>query len=307
MAYRLHRGEPLPRALRRVAREQLETAVDQLSGRTDDPPAQAVHDARKRMKKTRAVLRLARPGLGDDLYRDENRRMRDAGRRLSGVRDAEVLVATLDDLAERSPAGVAPTTTARVRASLDAERVRARRDASDGGSPPGGEVADEVRRALERIDGWPLERDGFKALRPGLKRSYRRGRRRFAAARDEPTAERLHEWRKRVKDLWYHARLLRPAWPEGMDPIVDAADELSDVLGLDHDLAVLGDAVGRHAGEIEDPAQVEALLAAIETRRRELQDAAWPLGERLYADPPKAFVRRIGEWWKAPEAESPAV
>ena len=36
-----------------------------------------------------------------------------------------------------------------------------------------------------------------------------------AAAKD-PTADNFHEWRKRVKDHWYHSRLLWPVWQKPM-------------------------------------------------------------------------------------------
>ena len=66
-----------------------------------DDPVEAIHDARKRIKKTRALLRLARPGLKTKAYRRRNRELRDTGRGMSGTRDADVLVETVDALAER--------------------------------------------------------------------------------------------------------------------------------------------------------------------------------------------------------------
>ena len=49
-----------------------------------------VHEARKALKRLRALLRLARPALLQQPYRDLDRRLRDAGRRLSPLRDARV-------------------------------------------------------------------------------------------------------------------------------------------------------------------------------------------------------------------------
>ena len=54
------------------------------------PPAdQAIHDARKRIKKARAGLRLLRAGMSAREYRRENESLRDAGRLLSPVRDSK--------------------------------------------------------------------------------------------------------------------------------------------------------------------------------------------------------------------------
>ena len=111
-----------------------------------------------------------------------------------------------------------------------------------------------------------------------------------------PTVEALHEWRKRVKDLWYHHTLLRELWPPVMQAVGDEAHELADRLGDDHDLAVLADWVREHA-----EAEPE-FFEAVERRRTELQAEAMALGERLYADKPRAYVRRLRRLWNAAQA-----
>src|SRR5581483_4636329 len=102
-----------------------------------------------------------------------------------------------------------------------------------------------------RIDDWTLHASGWKALEPGLERSYARGRAALAKARRHPTVENLHDWRKRSKDLWYHLRLLKPLSPGIVGGAVKDADKLSKLLGDDHDLAVLHDALERGAGELK--------------------------------------------------------
>src|SRR3954454_12297771 len=88
MSYALtFRGE-IADSVRRTAREQLEAAAAQLE-QGDEDPAAAVHGARKRLKKTRALVRLARPALPRASYREENRALRDRGRALSAARDAD--------------------------------------------------------------------------------------------------------------------------------------------------------------------------------------------------------------------------
>jgi CHAD domain-containing protein len=112
------------------------------------------------------------------------------------------------------------------------------------------------------------------------------------AARKQPTAESLHEWRKRTKDLWYHLALLEAAWPPVMETLADEAHELSDRLGDDHDLAVLLEWAEEHA----DPTPIRA---GVEQRRRRLQADAFAYGARLYADKPSVFVGRVERWWEA--------
>lgn len=69
-------------------------------GEGDDLP-ESVHSARKDLKKLRSVPRLVCPVIGGERFRTENKRYRDAGRRLSSSRDAEVKLETLVALGER--------------------------------------------------------------------------------------------------------------------------------------------------------------------------------------------------------------
>jgi CHAD domain-containing protein len=301
MAYRLpiSSDEDLPPGVRACAREQLDGAVAQL-GRAGEDPVDAVHEARKHLKKTRALLRLVRPALGTKAYRGENAALRDAGLALSGARDADVLVETADKLAERFPGRLPAETFARLREALAAEAAGSRRD----GSGDLAAVSETLRTAAARVDAWPLERAAWDDVLAGVTRAYDRGRDAFAAARGEPTPARLHEWRKRAKDLWYHERLLTPAWPAVLSAQAEEAHALTELLGDDHDLAVL--AARLEAAEPLGPvvdADRAALQALVAERSGELRAAAVRLGRRVYAESPKAFSRRLGRYLRTAVAE----
>ena len=286
-AYRLEAGEPLPEGIVLIAHGRIDHALDELRGKSDSTAEEAVHEARKDLKKLRALLRMARAELGEDTFRRENACFRDAGRELAGVRDSDVMLETLRAL--ELPAGM----EGELRKTIQAHRAAG---GGDGRRTAAAGVVAMLREARGRVNGWPLERDSFDALRDGLERTYRRGRRDLRAARADPTVEALHEWRKRVKDLWYHHTLLRALWPPVMQAVGDEAHELANRLGDDHDLAMLADWVREHA-----EAEPE-FFEAVERRRSELQGEAIALGERLYADRPGAYVRRLRGLWKASQA-----
>jgi CHAD domain-containing protein len=295
MAYRLEDGESVREGLRRTAREQLTSAIDSLSEGIDHDPAKAIHDARKSLKKERSLLRLGRASFRQAERRRENAGFREAARRLSASRDAEVMIAALDELAERY-AGQAPKRAfASIRRRLAQDRTAAKASAEDGAAA--GRTLENLRAARFRVDDWTLRRDGWKAVEAGLLTSYRRGRRAAQQARSEPTAENLHTWRKRTKDHWYHLRLLRPLAPHIMRGQAEEAHELADLLGDDHDLAVLRDRLERIAGNLS--AEVDAVNGVLDHRRAELQADAFHLGDRVYAEGPKSFMRRMRRYWKS--------
>src|SRR4029079_2113230 len=133
---------------------------------------------------------------------------------------------------------------------------------------------DLITRSRDEIDGWSFPKSGFKLIAEGLERSYKRGYKRFADVRGDPTPVNVHEWRKRVKDLWYDLRLLRGTWPPIIGEMADEAHELSDLLGDHHDLTVLSEDLDQRA-EI-DADDVQALQSLIEARQEELLEAAVP-------------------------------
>ena len=282
-SYRLLDAESLPDGMARVARGRIGHALGQLqNGEGSD---KAVHEARKDMKKLRAVLRLTRPELGGKIYRRENARFREVALSLSGVRDARAMLNALDALEE---GGLHVATAARLRRELEKHKASLARDEQ------AVKIAvDELESAREEVADWPLERDDWGAIEGGLRRIYRQGRRRMREAESEPSTEALHEWRKRVKDLWYQLALLRETWPAVVGPESDEAHALSEKLGDDHDLAMLWDFT------VDGNMASERLRNALDSRRVELQTEAFATGRRLYAERPRTFTARLASYWNA--------
>jgi CHAD domain-containing protein len=287
-SYELKDSEELAVGLKRVAAARAEKALERLRGDGEDT-AEAIHGARKDMKKLRAVLRLARGTFPRHLYKEENQRYRDAARALSASRDAEVKLETLDALAERD-GGLPREAIENWRQILDRDREAAVNTAH------AESAIDLIEEGLEGIQRWPLEGDSWKLVGGEVKRAYRRGRRAMASAAADPSEESFHEWRKRAKDLWYQLRLLGPAWSGPLGAAAEEAHRLTDLLGDHHDLAVLrGDLRERCLDEEE----TRALEAAIDARQEQLAGEALDLGRRLYAERPKAYGRRLRRYWEA--------
>ena len=94
MSYQLQEDESLGKSLRRVIRKQIQAAIAIAKGEreTDDTP---VHETRQHLKKARAVLRLVRKEVGRGLFRKLDHCLRDVGRIVSEIRDAEVRLQTV--------------------------------------------------------------------------------------------------------------------------------------------------------------------------------------------------------------------
>lgn len=298
MAFRFKFDEPIEKGVRRIAVEQIERARTQIAAKKD--PAAEVHEARKCMKRTRALLRLGRDGLGEDVFQAENARLRSIGAALAPARDDHVVIETIVKLMTSEDCGDATHALARLKAALLVERAK---DAMSAGAGLAEANAD-LESALRRARRLRITPDCFATLERGLVRNYRRGLKRRALAYTENTDQAFHDWRKCVQAHWRHMQLLSKAWPAHFGANVEMARELSQILGDDHDLAVLREklrALPSSALSDEDRHEIERLL---ETRQHTLRRAAKPRGEMLFAERPKAHGRRITAVWEGAVAQS---
>jgi CHAD domain-containing protein len=271
----LRRDETTGGGLTRVARETIDLAIAHL---TDSRPD--VHEARKRLKETRAVLRLGRFTLEGD-FASLNVRFRDAARQLAATREADALLEIVEALRPFARDPLEKRALTRVRRILSEDREQV---------PEPDRLAIAAQLAIAR-DELSFAEGSFGR---GLRRTYRDGRRWLRAARKERTPESIHEWRKRVKDLWYHAQILAPVWPELMSAHTALLRDLSRLLGDHHDVCALA-AVVRRFG----PKTSERIAALTERRRLEIETAIFEKGAFVYADPPRAWSDRMVRYWRA--------
>lgn len=278
MAFELRPKESLRKGLRRIAQEQLQGALEQARPLPRD---EAIHDARKRLKRVRALLQLVRPVVKKSLRRSEDAALRDVARPLSELRDVKVQIETLEKVApDDAVVAVRQELTDRKR-SLDDQN-------------PLETAAASIQKALLRVSNWTAVPNRWASVGKGLRRTYRRARRAYADAIRQPTVEKRHEWRKQAKYLRYQLEVLRPLAPETLDDLVFQAEKLGELLGDDHDLAVLRQTLLAKPGQCDRP----ELFAAIDQRRDELWQESRQLAERFFQDSPREFERRIKRLWK---------
>jgi len=300
MSYVFEIDGTIEQNVKRILHEQAASALEELTAVTDDPD-DAIHSARKHFKKMRALLRLVRFSVGDDYYKRENVRYRDAGRLLSDVRDAKVMVDTLDNLREFYGDRLAEVTYNRLRNRLVANHeAHAKAAFEDEGLRE--QAALMVGEGKEQIDSLPIG-DGYRAIAGGLHKVYKRGRNRYEDAYEKLTPESFHEWRKRAKYLWYHIRLLAPVWPALVGPLEEEIHRLTDYLGDAHDYAVLRACIQTQFDGLMDETEAQMMLTLIGARQNALEDAARPLGARIFAQPPGDFVERMGAYWRVWRSE----
>lgn len=292
MAFRLKVEEPIEKGFRRAGAEQIERAKRQLTATAAG--ASEVHEARKCMKRIRALLRLGREGLGETVYRHENDSFRAIAQSLASERDHHVLLETIVKLTAETEGSTASALKHLKDAVIAAQAATSAAAATESYA----QANASLERALKRFKCLRIEPDDFSAFERGLVRNYRKGLKRRAMAYAENTDEAFHDWRKCVQAQWRHMQLLSKAWPQLFSAQLEAARELSQILGDDHDLALLRAKLAElpeNALSKNDADDVEAL---IQVRQRALRNLAKPIGDIIFAEKPKAHGRRIAAIWR---------
>jgi CHAD domain-containing protein len=288
MGFRLKLREPLPDGLKRVFREQIESALE-LCRHPAKQRGVTVHEVRKHLKKLRAAMRLAIPEVGKNRHTREDRCVRRIGRLVSDLRDAQVRLQTLiqlrDDTAKRPDDSPFP----RIEELLSLERESF--SAAFAGWQK--QAIPQLERVEARLLKWPLEGLTWKQICGAVGKIYKRGQRGLAKTIDDPEPENFHAWRKRVKDIWYQLRILQPLNRIVLTEMAHDAEVLGELLGREHDLNFLWARLETERGDEALRDELAHLEKLIRKRGKRLRTNALELGRRFYAEPAKAFAKRI--------------
>lgn len=289
MGYRFKPSDrDIASALRRIAQEQIDKALASADRRDD--LHEGIHDARKKCKKLRGLIRLVRSVFPD--YAAENAALRDAARHLAALREHGAALETLDRLRAARPDDVEHDAAETLRAALDR---RAREETFDDLEDRLSAFRADLLACRARSADWTLDKTGFAALAGGLLGTYEKARKEMRTARKTRAPEDMHAWRKQAKYHWYHARLLKPIKPSKIRHRIAEASALTDLLGDYQDLVdfralLASDMLPKEAGA--------ALLAPASAEMARLEHAAFDLGRALFAEKPQAQVGHWHRWWK---------
>ena len=283
MGYHIEKGESLATAFGRIAAEEIDLAMAQ-SRRLHR--GEAVHNARKALKRLRALLRSLRVAFPKKLFRAENRHIAATCRRISPLRDVHVQLRTLGKLkAAASPAGDHIRRQLLRQRSSFIRRIPALRKT--------------VRALLEvsrqSLASWPLRKATAEDLASGLKRIYKQGREAFKTARKSPTPGHLHAWRKKTKSLGYGLEMIKNLGSGELSKMIRCSDILTEALGDDQDLFMVLCALDKE--HRSNPASdFNRLANRISLKRAKRQKRAFKLGEKVYGEKPGGFEKRLDRY-----------
>jgi len=292
MSFRLKRDVSIASEIRRLVSTQLEVAISELRTVGDPESDEAVHDARRRVKKIRAVIRLVRPAL-DKRYKAVDRELKDVSRLLAPVADGQGIIETLDELAHRYRKLLPQRAVRSIRAGLRERSARIDHDTNNRGLIR--IAAETLRGERKHVKHWAIHGDGFQAIASGLEESYRRARDGMMLAWSKPKASHYHSWRRYVKDHWFHVRLLEDNCGNHLLAYQRRIEALDGVLGEYHNLVILREVLA--SDSYTSHRETARCLGVVSRYQRLLRRHAESLGIRVYGEKPHHYLRRVERLW----------
>lgn len=293
-SFDLHR--PAADELPRLLDEERQNVRRWLAHAATDPH-QAVHEARRAIRRGRSLLRLLRGTLDRGALEALDQPWRSAGLRLGRLRDAQSVVEALDGLLRRETDAIPAATGALLRRRLLQRRQRMLRRHR-------GEIL-HAHAALEDGDRYGAERwvnARWRTLLRALADTYRRGRQARALALAVPEdEERRHRFRRRTRDHYLQLERFLALCPAVIEAQAENAKKLAQALGRERDLGLLAVVVARLRRPIPG---ADALTMAIAAQRRALLDEALERSTWVYAEGTGALRRRFEAYLAALNADT---
>ena len=298
MPFRIDPNKPFDDEIRRAGLELIEEAItslrDQPSGRHE-----AVHDARKRFKRLRALYRLV-ARAAPDFSKEENARFRDIARSLAFAREATALVETVEYLETFA----ASTTQGKALRSI-ATVLRKRRDHAiehEAGLDEAIAAAiagcEEARKKLKAVSLPDELKDVTRLVKTGWAKQRKRARKALADCHEQADVEHFHELRKAGQAYWMHLGLLRRLWPSAMRAKRADTKRLVDILGHEHDLSVLAAFADREPERFGNGERLALLLDAIIQRQQVLRGDGLELANEVFSESARTESRIVGLLWR---------
>jgi CHAD domain-containing protein len=287
MTFALRSKEPIAKGLVRSIGSDIKRALRELDSLNAE---ETIHELRKRLKRMRALIRLVRHDIGSKAFRLIDDRLQHSAKQLTDLRDAEVLVQTVDELKNDRGVRIGPNAFQRLREQLVTRHNTAMVDLI--------QHHDRVciirkclKKARRDIRQWILG-SGWPLIKHGIMATYEKSQNCQIEAIADPSIENLHSWRKEMKYLWHQIQFIRPLHARRISPLEKSLHDLARTLGDDHDLAILSRAfIDNNDSDLSDFTRTFA--AATRKKRLKLQERAIKLGRKIFKQSSERFERRL--------------
>jgi CHAD domain-containing protein len=273
----------IKKGIQRIAHLKIQCAVKatEIAGEEcrEDP-----HIIRTTFKFLRSIWKLSREIAGERNYLNENRKLRDAGRTLSPLRDRYIQVKTSQKIQSRIQDTIAKKQFGALTQYLQSQPGPSLEKCEELLK----EAAVELNQFEQTFEKIVFPKKEWKAIQKALICSFQGSRKAMRAACKSETDEDLHEWRKKCKYFNYQIRLFIPLLDPHIQKACKRLGKLQDKLGTDHDAVILKEFIKTH--KLPKNIQKAKLIPVLEEYRNPLQKKIRKLGEKVFRNKVKKLL-----------------
>ncbi len=253
------------------------------------------HEIRKALKRIRAILRIVRWDIGEELFQSENMRFRELARQLSDLRDYHVIISFLALVFEAKELQIPESNFISLVEHLNQKKETELKRLNDNQTLE--TIKEQMAMATEDLKDYPFAFLGPHTIRQGVTNTYNQCLNKITESQRKLDDRPLHELRKRVKYLLNQMTLIQEVWPDFFKHYSTSLKRASDLLGDDHNIAETITLINQLPVSIISSSDKEALSQTFRSEREQIHRELWPLLGKLFTEDAKAFVKRITAYW----------
>ncbi len=238
-----------------------------------------IHNARVSLKKARAILKLIRSQIQEDFYYREYETLKRSGSALCDLRENTVNRKLLRDIRKKSPAVFKKLNHPAIEKLI--RKPERNEDQTEETLKILDNIGSSLHKSVYRIRFEPMGGLKEPGLMSDLDTTWSGVRDAYLACRNEPSAKRIHEFRKRAKDFLYQLAFFRPLNPSRIRSLQKKTVDMTHELGKNHDLAVLLKAIGYKYTQGNDP-YLDELAVLIRGEQDRALMHVWPAARSLF-------------------------
>jgi CHAD domain-containing protein len=285
--------EELQDGIIRVLREQY-NYIDHLTSIPKDID-NTVHEIRKALKRIRAILRLVRFDIGEELFQSENTRFRNLGRQLSDLRDFHVIISYLALNFEAQELQIPEDNFIRLVEHLNQKKEAELKLLVEKQTLE--TIKDQMAIAHRDLTNYQLDFLGPHTIQDGVSHVYSLCLDKITESQTQLEDHPLHELRKKVKYLLNQMTLIQEVWPDFFKNYSTSLKRASDLLGDDHNIAETITLVNSLPSSVLLDNDKISLTKSFQSEREHIHREIWPLLGKLFTEDADAFVKRITSYW----------
>jgi CHAD domain-containing protein len=274
--------------IKRIINEQIDKALGHLEADIDEKFDESVHEIRKCVKRIRAAIRLIKDAAGKSLYGHENYFFRDINRNLSEIRSIAVIIETLNRLGSGDSNNDYRTSINHYSGLKD--KIIYKLCMQENRLMLVHEMLNEGKERTRLI---PAKGINMEILLTGFLRVYNQCLECMLTAKNEPVAANLHEWRKKIKYLYYQFQILNPVLPGDLLIYESQLDKLSEYLGTDHDLAELEDSLAGNPAVCGSKDKSCSIINKADESRQEKQKILFAIAGDIFDEKLKVNINKL--------------